>query len=163
MQSKYKNNLKYKYAPIEDGAFFFPTDEGCFIVVEVKEAGYQLWQSEILMNNDKVFSIEFGRSCDDGFHEFDDSVCNTIFKIIASNIESKGDLCIYYHHFVYDNYNDNFYTHFYDELEFLLPDFEIFEFPWNDGEGDHITALVMHKSHPDKNLIVDEFTKTISL
>ena len=163
--NNYNNAEKYKYAPIENGAFFFPTDEGCYIAVGIEEGGYQLWQSDILMNNEKIFSIEFERSCDDGYSDFDDSVCNTIYKIITSNIESKGDLCVYYHHFVdHENYYDNFYAHFYDEIELLLPNFETFEFPWVDDDGEsRIIAVIMHRKNPDRDLIIDEFKKTISI
>ena len=165
MPTKYTIHSKYPYAPIENGAFYFPTDEGCFFIVSFENAGHNFWQSDMLLEYDKVLSFGFVRRCDDGYHNLDDSACNTIFDIISSTVKSNGILPIYYHHWVEGiDYNDHFYNNFNDEIEFLLPAFELIEFPWTDETGVHrILSVLIHKQNPDRELIVDEFMKTIEV
>ncbi len=162
MLSKYKSSSKYPTALLESGAFHFAPDDGCHFIVEIAPAGYKLWQSDLLSGDEKIFEIEFERKWCEQFLDFDDATYNTLFKIITSNILSKGDLCVFYHVWENDEYCGNFYEHFYSEIEGILEDFEAFDFPAPDGNGDLIiTSLIIHKLHPDKDLIWYEFKKHI--
>jgi len=60
----HKNRIKYKYAPLENGAFYFPTDDGFNFVVDIFHGEYLLWQSEYLLEHDSMYAIEFERSPD---------------------------------------------------------------------------------------------------
>lgn len=91
------NSIRYKFAPLSSGAFFFPTDEGCDFTITIAEAGYYFWKSDMLSNDDKVFKLTFERRCDEEDFDCDEAVCNTIIHIISSNMASMGDLSIYYH------------------------------------------------------------------
>ena len=158
----HKDRVKYKYAPLENGAFYFPTDDGCNFVVDIFRGEYMLWQSDYLLAHDNMFAIEFERSCDEMEMPFDRATCDTILKIISSKIESNGEYCVYYHHWVENEHCDELYNTFYNELEGALPDWEAFEYPWTDEEGnDRILSVFTHKNNPDKEIIVDEFTKVI--
>ena len=155
---------KYKYAPLENGAFYFPTDDGFNFVVEIEKSGYKLWQSDYLLNYDNIFSIEFERSADVGINltSYDKSTCDTILKIISSKIESNGECCVYYHHWVDDSFRDELYDTFYDELEGVIPEYEGFEFPWVDENGeDRITSVFVNKTNSDKAIIVYEFKTAV--
>lgn len=159
----HKNRLKYKYAPLENGAFYFPTDDGCNFVVDFYQGDYTLWQSEFIGEHGSVFAIEYERSCDDKESAFDRATCDTILKIISAKIESNGEYCVYYHHWVEDDHCAELYSTFYDELEGELPDFEAFEYQWRDDkDNDRITSLFINKSNPDKEKIVEEFKKVVS-
>ncbi len=158
------DRIKYKYAPLENGAFYFPTDDGCNFVVDIFKGEYLLWQSDYLLSHDSMFAIEFERACDEGVvaSPFERATCDTILKIISAKIESNGEYCVYYHHWVEDEHCDELYNTFYDELEGVLPDFEAFEYPWKDDLGnDRILSVFINKSHPDKEAIVEEFTKVV--
>ena len=76
---------------------------------------------------------------------------------------SGGHLGVYYHHWLEEeHYYEHLYNDFYDEMDILIPDFESFEFPWKDEDNNQqITSVFIHKSNPDKKLIIEEFTKTI--
>lgn len=162
MANNHKDRVKYKYAPLENGAFYFPTDDGCNIVVDIFKGEYLLWQSDYLLSHDNMFAIEFERSCDEGESNFERETCDTILKIISSKIESNGEFCVYYHHWVENNYCDELYSTFYDELEGVLPDFEAFEYNWVDeNENERILSVFINKLHPDKDIIVEEFKKVV--
>jgi len=160
--SNHKDRIKYKYAPLENGAFYFPTDDGCNFVVDIFKGEYMLWQSEYLLAHDNMFAIEFERACDDKESPFERATCDTILKIISSKIESNGEYCVYYHHWVENVHCDELYNSFYDELEGVLPDFEAFEYPWFDEIGNNrILSVFINKNHPDKDIIIEEFTKVV--
>lgn len=162
--ANHKDRIKYKYAPLENGAFYFPTDDGCNFVVDISKGEYMLWQSDYLLAHDSMFAIEFERSCDDDETPYDRSTCDTILKIISSKIESNGDYCVYYHHWVEDECCDELYNTFYDELESALPGFEAFDYSWVDDQGlDRVLAVFVSKNNPDKGLIIEEFKKTIEV
>ncbi len=163
MVGSHKTRIKYKYAPLENGAFYFPTDDGCNFVVDIFKGEYMLWQSDYLLAHDSMFAIEFERSCDGGLpSSFEKETCDTILKIISSKIESNGEYCVYYHHWVENEDCGELYETFYDELEGVLPDFEAFEYQWLDDEGkDRILSVFINKNHPDKGKIVEEFTKVV--
>jgi hypothetical protein len=159
----HKDRIKYKYAPLENGAFYFPTDDGCNFVVDIFKGEYFLWQSEYLLAHDSIFAIEYERSCDEIETDFDRPTCDTILKIISAKIESNGDYCIYYHHWIENDHCNELYNTFYDELEGAIPDFEAFDFQWQDEDGvDRVTSLFINKKNPDKELIVYEFNKVVS-
>lgn len=156
------DRIKYKYAPLENGAFYFPTDDGCNFVVDIFKGEYLLWQSDYLLSHDSMFAIEFERACDENESPFERETCDTILKIISSKIELNGEYCVYYHHWVENEHCDELYNTFYNELEDVLPDFEAFEYPWNDEAGkDRILSVFINKKHPDKEAIVEEFTKVV--
>lgn len=158
----HKNRIKYKYAPLEDGAFYFPTDNGCNFVVDIFQGEYLLWQSDYLLSHDSMYVIEFEYSCDDLEPDFDRETCDTILKIISSKIESNGEYCVYYHHWAEDEHCDLLYKTFYDELEEALPDFEAFELQWTDEEDKaRVLSIFINKNHPDKDRILEEFTKVV--
>lgn len=160
--SNHQDRIKYKYAPLENGAFYFPTDDGCNFVVDIYKGEYMLWQSDYLLAHDNMFAIEFERSCDDPPMPYDRESCDTILKIISSKIESNGEFCVYYHHWVEDEHCQELYASFYDELEGALPEFEAFEYQWFDDTGaDRILSVFIHKKNPDKQHIVDEFKKVV--
>jgi hypothetical protein len=160
--ANHKDRIKYKYAPLENGAFYFPTDDGCNFVVDIFKGEHLLWPSDYLLSHDSMFAIEYERSCENEFTTFDREVCDTILKIISSKIESNGEYCVYYHHWVEDENSSLLYETFYDELEEVLPDFEAFEYEWfDDNSNMRILSIFINKSHPDKNLILDEFTKVV--
>lgn len=163
----HQDRIKYKYAPVENGAFYFPTDDGCNFVVDISKGEHMLWQSDYLLAHDSIYVIEYERSCDDlatPCKKAERETCDTILKIISSKIESNGEYCVYYHHWVEDEHYDELYSTFYDELEGALPDFEAFEYPWMDDSGAHrISSLFINKGHPDKAEIVEEFRKIIQL
>lgn len=162
MPSKYKSSSRYPTALLESGAFHFAPDDGCHFIVEISDAGYKLWQSPILNTEEKIFEIEFERKWCEELPDYDDAVCNTLYKIITSNILSKGDLCVFYHVWENDTYCEHFYEHFYDEIEYLLDDFETFHLPALEENGEEIiSSLIVHKLHPQKQLIVLEFQKFI--
>lgn len=158
------DRLKYKYAPLENGAFYFPTDDGCNFVVDIFKGEYMLWQSDYLLDHDNMFVIEFERSCDEGESKYDRPTCDTILKIISSKVESNGEYCVYYHHWVEDDNCEELYSTFYDELEGVLPDFEAYDYTWMDeNDNPRVLSVFINKQNPDKQIIVDEFLKTIDL
>jgi hypothetical protein len=159
----HKDRIKYKYAPLENGAFYFPTDEGCNFVVDINHREYLLWQSDYLSTHDSIFVIEYERKCDENETVYDRPTCDTILKIISSKIESNGEYCVYYHHWVEDDNCSELYDTFYDELEGALPDFEAFDYQWMDEENKpRVLSVFIHKHNPDKVTIVDEFKKVVS-
>jgi hypothetical protein len=159
---KDQDRIKYKYAPLENGAFYFPTDEGCNFVVDIFRGEYMLWPSEYLTTHGNMFAIEYERKCDDGEHPYDRATCDTILKIISSKIESNGEYCIYYHHWTEDDHCDELYRTFYDELEGALPDFEAFNYSWIDEEDNaRVLSVFIHKRNPDNEVIVEEFKKVV--
>lgn len=161
--ANHKDRIKYKYAPLENGAFYFPTDDGCNFVVAIFKGEYLLWQSEYLLSHDSMYAIEFERKCDEAELPIDRETSDTILKIISSKIESNGEYCIYYHHWINHEHYDELYNTFYNELEGVLPDFEAFEYGWVDDNGDErILSVFINKSHPDKDVIVKEFTKVVN-
>ncbi len=162
--SNHNERIKYKYAPLENGAFYFPTDEGSNFVVDISKGEYKLWQSDYLLAHDNMFAIEFERSLDTDAQQipYDRATCDTILKIISSKIESNGEYCVYYHHWVEDEQCGELYDTFYNELEGELPDFEAFEYPWVDDNGkDRVLSVFIHKNNPDKKRIVEEFKKVV--
>lgn len=141
----HKHRTKYKYAPLENGAFYFPTDDGCNFVVDIAHGEYMLWHSDYLLSHDSMFSIEFEKSCDEDSPDLDRYTCDTILQIISSKIESNGEYCVYYHHWVVDDQANELYSTFYNELEEVLPDFEAFEYPWVDEkENDRILSVFIN-------------------
>lgn len=162
MDNNHINRIKYKYAPLENGAFYFPTDNGCNFVVDIFKGEYLLWQSDYLLSHDNMFAIEFEHSCDDIETDFDRETCDTILKIISSKIESNGEYCVYYHHWVEDDKYSLLYNTFYNELETALPDFEAFEFQWVDEDyNPRVLSIFINKNHLDKEVILEEFTKVV--
>lgn len=158
----HKDRVKYKYAPLENGAFYFPTDDGCNFVVDIFKGEYLLWQSDYLLEHDNMFAIEYERKCDDGEPNFDRATCDTILKIISSKIESNGEYCVYYHHWSPGDHSDELYATFYDELEGVLPDFEAFELEWYDDDKEkRILSVFIHKKNPEKGQIIKEFEKVV--
>ena|SRR5450432_238972 len=158
-------HTKYKFAPLpKEGAFFFPTDEGCYYTVEIAEAGYKLWRSDLLNGDDRVFELSFDKTCDESNPGFDEAITNTIIHIFWTNIASKGDTCVYYH--ICEPNRDDLllYTYWYDDFERLNPDFEAYDFVATDSETaeTYYTSLFIHKDNPDKALILSEFEKSIS-
>lgn len=164
MSNQRDDYTRYKFAPLESGAFFFPTDDGCYFTVAIEEAGFKLWQSDILSSDDKVFELSFDKTCDeDSTDKFDDAICNTIIHIFSSNIASRGDLFVYYHIWENDEFHSKLYEHWYSDLEKALPGFEAFDYQAKETEeGEpYITSLFIHKNHPDKDLIDSEFQKAV--
>jgi hypothetical protein len=162
MANNHKERIKYKYAPLENGAFYFPTDDGCNFVVDIFKGEYMLWQSDYLLAHDSMFAIEFERSCDEAEAPFDRETCDTILKIISSKIESNGEYCVYYHHWVENDHCGELYDTFYDELEGVIPEFEAFEYGWiDDGGNPRILSVFINKQNPDKDTIVNEFLKVV--
>ena len=158
----HKTRIKYKYAPLENGAFYFPTDDGSNFVVAIYRGEYMLWQSDYLLQHDNMFAIEFERKCDEDESSFERETCDTILKIISSKIESNGEYCVYYHHWVEDIDCGTLYDTFYDELEGAIPDFEAFEYNWTDDNGkDRVLSVFINKNNPDKTLIIEEFRNVV--
>lgn len=158
--SNYKDpSIKYKFAPLDTGAFFFPTDHGCHYTIYIKDGIHHLWNTQ-LFDDYNFFRISFDKKwCDEDDPGLDDTICNTIFHIITSNMISNGALGVYYHVWEPTN-NDMFYSHFYDEMELLVPEFEAFEFLPNDENGEQYpVSLFIHKNNPDKSLMISEFKK----
>jgi hypothetical protein len=158
------SHTRYKFAPLESGAFFFPTDQGCYFTVAIEEAGFKLWKSDKLSNDDKVFELSFDKTCDeDGETEFDDAICNTIIHIFSSNIASRGDLFVYYHIWEKDEFHSKLYEHWYTDMEAALPDFDAIDYQAKEDEhaAPYITSLFIHKNHPDRDLIDSEFEKAV--
>jgi hypothetical protein len=155
----------YKYAPLEEGAFFFPTDEGCYYTIEILEAGYKLWSSHRLSNDDKVFEISFDNSCDGDDPGYDEAISNTIIKIIGSNMASKGDTCVYYHICEAERgkARDKLYSRWFKEIAKYVPEYIMFPIEVVDDEENdmYYTSLFIHRDHPDMTLIVTEFLKAI--
>ena len=158
-------NTRYKFAPVNSnsGAFFFPTDEGCYFTIEIQEGGYKLWKSDKLSGDDKVLELSFDVKCDDCNPIYDDAVCNTIIYIFSSNMASKGDLLVFYHIWEQQPAQSQLYENWYEDLEKALPDFEAFDFQAKEmGVDDpYITSLFIHREHPDKALIISEFEKAV--
>lgn len=159
-------HTKYPFAPLEEGAFFFPTDEGCYYTVEIGEAGYKLWASDRLSEDDKVFELSFDRKCDEGeAPAFDEAISNTIIHIFGTNMASKGDTCVYYH--ICDEERGaeraRLYDWWFDDLKQFIPDFEMIDFEVLDIETNQIfyLSIFIHKSHPDRNLIEGEFIRAM--
>jgi hypothetical protein len=162
----HKNRIKYKYAPLENGAFYFPTDDGCNLVVDIFKGEYMLWQSDYLLSHDNMFAIEFERSFDAGIEPmpYDRATCDTILQIISSKIESNGEYCVYYHHWIEDEHCSELYNSFYDELEGSVPGFEAFEYQWVDeNQNSRILSVFIHNNNPDQATIIEEFTKTVGI
>jgi len=83
-------------------------------------------------------------------------------KIISSKIESNGEYCVYYHHWVENPHCDELYNTFYDELEGALPDYSAFEYGWRDeSDNPRILSVFINKNNPDKDTIVNEFLKVV--
>lgn len=160
-------HTKYKFAPLEqEGAFFFPTDDGCHYTVEINEAGYKLWMSERLSTDDKVFELAFDRSCDDADPGFDEAISNTLIYIFGSNMASKGETCVYYHICEPDRgeARARLYDSWFEDLSIYIPDFEMIDFECRDAESEekYFTSLFIHKNHPEKDLIISEFEEAIN-
>lgn len=156
-------NTKYKFAPTDAGAFFFPTDDSCYYTISIMEAGYKLWKSAKLTDDDKVFELSFDTKCDENDPGLDESICNTITHIFISNIASKGDLFVYYHILEQNDKYAAFYEHFYNDIE-EQTDFEVHERTAapEGGEEPYTISVVIHKRNPDSELIMSEFEKAIS-
>ena len=121
-----------------------------------------LWQSDYLLAHDSMYAIEFERSCDEPESQLDRATCDTILKIISAKIESNGEYCVYYHHWVENPHCDELYNTFYDELEGVLPEFEAFEYLWRDeSDNPRVLSVFINKKNPDKQTIVNEFLKVV--
>ena len=155
------NIIKYPFAPTY-GAFYFFTDEGCTYAIKIVIAGYELWKSEMLYSDESLFKLQFSKTCDDGDPGLDDAICNTITSIFISNILSKGDTCVYYHILEKGEGYNKLYEHFYNDIE-KQTDFEVNERTASEGNGEdaYSIAVIIHKNHPDRDIIIQEFENAI--
>lgn len=164
MPSVYSHTKTYPNALLESGVFHIPTDDGCHTMLEIAKANYKFWESDVLLADDMIFEFELERKWCEEEKEFDDELCNTIIKLLVGNIISKGDLSIFFHAWDDDKNLEPFYTNLYNEIEFHLPNFECFDFPVPDENGNIVNAsIIINKDHPDRDKIIDEFKKIIEI
>ncbi len=101
-----KESLRYPFAPIDNGAFLFVTDQGCLYTVEISNRHNKFINDELLRNGGNVFEMSFYRKYFDMDHTiYDASIEATIMHIFCVNVLPKGDTCIFF--FVCDTTDGN--------------------------------------------------------
>ena len=159
-------HIRYPFAPLREGAFFFPTDNGCFYTVEFAKSAIKLGKDTLLQNNGEVYEISFTGTCDD-IAIYDSVVSATLIHIITTNIISRGDTAV--HFYVCDN-TDGFgklrsrlFDLWYIGLEKEIAGLEKFNYMLKGiEEEEYHVSLFIFDNHPEYDNYVASFEKNLS-
>lgn len=156
---------RYPFAPIEEGAFFFVTDQGCYYTVDISQSGNRFVENGLLNNNGEMFEISFEK-VGEGGESHDESIGGTILYILGSNMAAKGDTCVYF--YVCDTSDGNgkfrarLFNWWYIHLQRVLPNLRKHNYivPGFDND-EYDVSLFIFRNHPNYDDYTAEFERCL--